>query len=448
MRDLFGWWRARSQPERFDLSVRATLFLVSASEILALPRLVRDTPGPGQGVTLLFGMAHLVVCLVAVHAGIEHYLGRRDRPVRLVAAAVLVTEATIAAFLFFHSRAGTTVVEGRWNVGAAAVSVSCYLLGVLAVAVPPRWAVAGLAGQAGIVVVLGLLDGVPAGTVARAALFTLAGYLVFISGSRMSLWMLGVLWELERSRGTQVRLAVAEERLRFARDLHDVLGRNLSVIALKSELAAQLARRDRPSAVDEMLEVRRVAQESLAEVREVVRGYRTADLDAELAGARAVLGSAGVRCQVLGEGHGLSPQVQSALGWVVREGTTNVLRHSEAASCTVSLRYDGAPLAGPIPVADRATGADVDPAGRVVLAMENDGVPPGDRPEFGSGLLGLTERLAPLGGRVDVVRVGRDRFRLTADLPLLPPGRPPAPVSVSPLPRAAASGAVPDGALP
>ena len=124
---------------------------------------------------------------------------------------------------------------------------------------------------------------------------------------RASAWTLRVMRELDRSRTAHARLAVAEERLRFARDLHDVLGRNLSLIAVMSELAAQLARRGDDEAAGHMLEVRRVAHESLREMREVVSGYRTAGLDSELAGARAVLRSAGVSCRILGDAAGLSP---------------------------------------------------------------------------------------------------------------------------------------------
>src|SRR5256886_11759898 len=112
---------------------------------------------------------------------------------------------------------------------------------------------------------------------------------------RATVWTMGVVWELDRSRQVQASLAVAEERLRFARDLHDVVGRTLSVIALKAELAAQLAKRGRDDAVDEMLEVRRIAQESLAELRAVVGGSRTADLDVGVARARSLLPSAGIR---------------------------------------------------------------------------------------------------------------------------------------------------------
>ena len=127
-----------------------------------------------------------------------------------------------------------------------------------------------------------------------------AGPLLALASVRCGAWSLGVMLQAEQNRDAQARLAVAEERLRFGRDLHDVMGRNLAVIALKSELAVQLARRGRPEAVDQMIEVQRIAQESQREVREVVRGYREADLEAELAGAQGVLAAAGIDCRVSG----------------------------------------------------------------------------------------------------------------------------------------------------
>jgi two-component system sensor histidine kinase DesK len=322
-----------------------------------------------------------------------------------------MTLAVIVACLLANGPGSLAADPDSWTLRVAVV-VSCYFLAVLCTVATPRYAVAGAAGMAGVLLIVGLIDAASVEVLVSAVATLFFGFFVLLFGFRSSLWMLGVLWELDRARGNQVRLAVAEERLRFARDLHDVLGRNLSVVALKSELAAQLAKRDRPRAVEEMLEVRRIAQDSLAEVREVVRGYRSADLDAELAGARSVLASAGVRCRVLGEGHELSPQAQSALGWVVREGTTNVLRHSEAISCTVSLRRGGAatdpagaravtaPVPGNLPDGDSGLGVPtIDGDERLVtLVMENDGVRPGDPPQFGNGLLGLSERLAPLGG--------------------------------------------------
>ncbi|MES4906235.1 MULTISPECIES: histidine kinase [unclassified Streptomyces] len=242
-----------------------------------------------------------------------------------------------------------------------------------------------------------------------AVVFLMAALSLF--SVRSSVWMLAVMWELDASREVQARLAVAEERLRFGRDLHDVMGRNLAVIALKSELAVQLARRGRPEAAEQMVEVQRIAQESQREIRDVVRGYREADLQVELAGARSVLRAAKVDCRIdyrlPDEGGGTQPAsaVRSALAWVVREGTTNVLRHAEAARCTVRV--------------DMVRAADG--ARTAVLLMENDGVPenghrvPG---ASGNGLKGLRERLAPLGGTLWSGPGEGGTYRLRAELPL------------------------------
>jgi signal transduction histidine kinase len=213
---------------------------------------------------------------------------------------------------------------------------------------------------------------------------------------RFSVWVLDVVDEMDRTRGVQLQLAVAEERLRFARDLHDVMGRNLSVIAVKSQLAAELVRRGKEGATEELTDISRVAEESLREVREVVRGYRGSDLPGELAGARSVLRAAGVGCTVTGEDDAarLPQDVQAALAWVVREAVTNVLRHSRAASCTVALRTVG---------------------GEAELEVVNDGVQAAGG--WGNGLTGLAERLAPSGGRLSA-RADGDRFVLTATLPV------------------------------
>ncbi|GAB3977855.1 histidine kinase [Plantactinospora veratri] len=438
MRELIGWWTRRGQPERFDLVTRATLYVVLLTEPAALLNATGEAwPTAGRVVVVGLGITHMVLCLLAVRAGVEHFLGRRERPTRLVLATGCLTLVTIVAAETTNVLTRQPADSAGWTLPVT-VLVLWYFLGTLCTVTPPRYAFCGAVGLAGVVLLVGLLDGAPAALLFSSVWMLLFGFVVLLSTFRCSLWMLGVLWELERSRGNQVRLAVAEERLRFARDLHDVLGRNLSVVALKSELAAQLAKRDRPRAVEEMLEVRRIAQDSLTEVREVVRGYRSVDLDAELAGARAVLSSAGVRCRVLGEGRDLSPQAQSALGWVVREATTNVLRHSEALTCVVSLRRERSATGPDAAVAaDGRAGHPSDPsdgAPLVTLVMENDGARPGGPPVFGNGLLGLTERLAPLGGRVTASRPGPERFRLTAQLPLAaatPSAVSPSPVSPS-----------------
>ena len=208
------------------------------------------------------------------------------------------------------------------------------------------------------------------------------------------------MWELHQeadaARETQARLAVAEERLRFSRDLHDLLGHSLSLIAVKSELAMRLAEDDPARARAEMADVRRAAREALREVRAAVRGYRAVELDAELAGMRAVLEAAGVRCEVGDPPEDLPPQVRSVLAWVIREGATNVIKHAEASRCAVTIaRYGGS----------------------VVLEMTNDGARPSRRPP-GTGLDGLTERVERLGGTLTAGHRDRGGFLLRAVVPV------------------------------
>ena len=147
-----------------------------------------------------------------------------------------------------------------------------------------------------------------------------------------------------------------------------------------------------------MIEVQRLARESQREIRDVVRGYRAADLGVELLGAKGVLTAAGIACELTEEAVGLSAGAQSALGWVVREATTNVLRHGDASRCAVRVR---------------AT------KGRAVLSVENDGAEAAER-GTGSGLAGLRERLAAVDGTLEAGMVGRDVFRLVAEVPLTP----------------------------
>jgi len=227
----------------------------------------------------------------------------------------------------------------------------------------------------------------------------------FVVGmDRISEWMLVLIWEIDASRTAQARLAVAEERLRFARDFHDVLGRNLTLIAVTSDLAAGLARRGDPEAVDKMLQVRRIAHESAREVREVVTGYRAADLDTELAGARSVLRAAGITTRVIGDSTCVPGDAQTAFAWVLREATTNVIRHSNATTCTIEL--------GIVP------GTEAGAADTAVLRIHNDGAPlldPFHPP--GHGLAGLRERVKASGGHLAAGPEPGGRFTVEARLP-------------------------------
>src|SRR5215212_1235810 len=184
--------------------------------------------------------------------------------------------------------------------------------------------------------------------------------------------------ELRSAREELARMAVAEERLRFARDLHDLIGHSLSLIALKSELARRLAEVDPARAKAEMADVEEAARRALAEVRDAVSGYRQVSCAQALAEARSALSAAGITLRAPSGLPTLPGPVDAVLGWVVREATTNVLRHSDARTVTVELA---------------ATDDDA------ALTVTDDGRGPAGG--TGSGLAGLAERVAALGGRLD-----------------------------------------------
>ncbi|HEY2665269.1 MAG TPA: sensor histidine kinase [Actinomycetota bacterium] len=207
-------------------------------------------------------------------------------------------------------------------------------------------------------------------------------------------WLL--VSELRAARAEVARLAVSEERLRISRDLHDLLGHSLSVIVLKSQLARRLAERDPQAAAKEVREIEDVARRSLVDVREAVTGYRTQRLADELDDARSALAAAGIDPVVRVSGGSLGAGVESVVGWAVREGVTNVVRHSGARRCEISVaRRDG----------------------EVVVEVRDDGRGPGPSPHAGSGLPGLSERLARAGGTLEAGPGEGGGFRLVATVP-------------------------------
>jgi two-component system sensor histidine kinase DesK len=201
--------------------------------------------------------------------------------------------------------------------------------------------------------------------------------------------------ELRAARQEIARLAVTDERLRFARDLHDLLGHSLSVIALKSELAGKLVASSPERAALELVDIRTVSQQALAEVREAVVGYRRVALAAELAGARAALTAAGIDCEVGEPEVALPEETESVLAWAVREGTTNVVRHSGASRCSIRVR---------------AGERDAE------VEVVDDGVGPNGSHE-GAGLAGLVERAERVRGRVETGPRPGGGFRLRVTVP-------------------------------
>jgi two-component system, NarL family, sensor histidine kinase DesK len=197
---------------------------------------------------------------------------------------------------------------------------------------------------------------------------------------------------LQLAQSEVARLAATEERLRIARDLHDLLGHSLSLIVLKSELAGRLAEPS-PDVRREIADIEAVARKALVEVREAVTGYRQRSLAEELDSARSVLSAAGVAAQVHVSGTPLSDPLDTLLGWAVREGTTNVVRHARAARCSITVTFDGK---------------------EATLEIVDDGK--GGPHEMGSGLNGLSERVAGAGGSVRAGAAG-DGFALRVLVP-------------------------------
>jgi two-component system, NarL family, sensor histidine kinase DesK len=417
LENMSAWaaqWRRRSAADRFDLYTRVSLYALSAGELVAAIAIATGPPRieqPWGAAFIALAAVHAASGVAVLHRGISWFLGHGTWPARIAALHIVLGGCGVLAALLAFPHVDGSDPEGS---GAATFGVIVFAIYTVVV-FTPRLAMLRLATTAAATAVLAGLAMLAFGWAFRpAAAGAVSCLIAAVAGAstyRISVWMLGAVWESERSRETESRLAVAEERLRIARDLHDVLGRNLSVIALKAELAAQLSRRGRDEAPAEMMEVHGIAHESLREVREVVRGYRQADLAAELAGARSVLRSAGVDSRIIGDGTGLPLQVQDALAWVVREGTTNVLRHSDATECVVTVDKD------PPDVPDAATGRWAS------VTMENNRAKPVGE-HGGSGLAGLRERLERLGGTLRAEPVNGGRFRLTATVPVQPGSEP------------------------
>ncbi len=210
------------------------------------------------------------------------------------------------------------------------------------------------------------------------------------------------LLQLQGARQELAHQAVTEERLRMARDLHDLLGHTLSLITLKSELAGRLLEKDPLAAAKEIQEVEREARQALHEVREAVAGYRQQTLQGELQAARQILEAAGIACSIDYDAGMFSPGVDNVLGWVVREGVTNVIRHSRAQRCLIRIIST-----------DRYARAEV----------SNDGYPGESHKsdKRGSGLSGLAERVAKLGGHLEAAPRslnGSPGFRLFVEVPV------------------------------
>lgn len=206
--------------------------------------------------------------------------------------------------------------------------------------------------------------------------------------------LVAILTDLYAARTELAEQALTRERLRISRDLHDLLGQSLSAVSLKGDLAGLLLATDPPAAGREIESLTGIARSALRDMRAVTRDEHVVSLPGEAAAAKAVLGAAGISVTTRIALPGLAPGREAILAWAVREGTTNILRHSQAGSATI------------------AGGRS---HGRAWLEITNDGARAGTGE--GTGLAGLADRARAAGGTMTARYTGRGRFELRVEFP-------------------------------
>ncbi|MEU9128966.1 histidine kinase [Kitasatospora sp. NPDC048540] len=290
------------------------------------------------------------------------------------------------------------------TLGQAWLTLFTYASVCVAVVLPTPLALRGVAGVTVLALVIALLTHADGDTLFAILLPC------FLSGLAMTglQRLVSTMKELREARATVAHLAASEERLRLARDLHDLLGHSLSLITIKSELAGRFMDQDKQEeARTQVADIEKVARQSLIDVREAVSGFRRPTLAVELAAARTALATSQITLEAapaVAEGHpALGAEEAGALAWALRESVTNIVRHGAGASrCTVTL--------------DEVWEGDGERF--VVLEITDDGRGPG-KSGPGNGLSGLGERLQLVGGRLESGAGERGRgFRLRALVPL------------------------------
>ena len=319
----------------------------------------------------------------------------------------------VTLWIFMSSASGLLVPGRRWAVGAVFGCVACYVIFS------------------------------QTGHVDRTDFLSNLLPVVFIGLAMIGLRrQFQLVAELARAREEVAQLAASEERLRLARDMHDLTGQSLSMITLKSELAARLLGRlpggaDRDRVQDEIEQVAAVSRQTLRDIREAISGYRRPTLAVEVITARTALASAGIEARDEADLTVLSgtfdPGAEAALAWCLREAVTNVVRHSGAENCFISLtsrsgtmsltvRDDGRGATGCDPAREPAGDGGAEPPAAGRGGADGERVPVTQ----GSGLHGMAERLSAVGGSLELRPDLRPGFCLIARVPATPPADDPA----------------------
>jgi two-component system sensor histidine kinase DesK len=276
-----------------------------------------------------------------------------------------------------------------------------------------RAAVAAIAGAAA-AIGIGLANGVNYGAALELTLGpVLAAFFAYTASRRIEL-----VDNLRETRAELARMAVAEERLRIARDLHDLLGHSLSLITIKAELAGRVIGTDPDRAAREIADLEAVARRSLGEVRAAVTSYRQPSLAGELAAARQMLAAAGMDCQVHAPASvDLAPEAEGLLAWTVREGATNVVRHSGARTVTITVTVTDSAVTAEVTDDGVGPGLEASHGASSHGAADHGRGEPGSGPP-GAGLAGLAERARRAGAEISAGEgPGGKGFRLSVRVP-------------------------------
>ncbi|MBO9705153.1 MAG: sensor histidine kinase [Arthrobacter sp.] len=312
-------------------------------------------------------------------------------------AVVLVISALVLSNLLVVLSLGTAALW-TWTFLACAIAM-------MPLRARPRFLMIGALAVASLLIQM--LSGQPEAGLLQGSLVMSLGFMMMAFARQIQLRQ-----QLEATRKDLAVAAVAAERDRMARDMHDILGHSLTVVAVKAELAGRLLEADPARAARELADIEDLARGALADVRATVAGYRGVNVVAELAQARGALASAGIEADLPGSVDEVPAEHRELFGWVLREGVTNVVRHSRAAHCRITLTADG------VQVDDDGVWR---PALAVAAGAAGSGSAsssgPGDPavPHWsgqGTGLDGLAERVRQAGGTLSTGPSDLGGFRL------------------------------------
>ncbi|HEX4521356.1 MAG TPA: sensor histidine kinase [Gaiellaceae bacterium] len=369
--------RHEDRPLLLRLAIRSSVFLGLLYLSAPISDLAHSSLPRIQVVGISIGLAVFVAIYWSLMPPIRLLAARDDR---WTLAALTALFAIAAGLLLAHAP-------------ASCAGLFIYAVAAAGLVLPPRSALPVIA-----VTALGVGAGMAATGAEASAVTTWTLTIVSIGGIMVAIgWMAHANGELRQAREDLARVAVSEERLRIARDLHDLLGHSLSLIALKTDLATKLVRHDAERTAAELADIEQVTRRALVEVRAAVRGYRNLALEEALEGARVSLAAAGIDCHLEERRLAVPPEVEAVLAWAVREGTTNVVRHSRAHHCEIRVQTE---------------------SGLAAIEVENDGDGPVSTVAAGNGLTGLAERARAVSGTLEAGPRRNGGFRLRLAIPL------------------------------